>query len=75
MKIDLSNKPEIRGSVRTRLYHDHVSNSSYAILSDHHQLNRIMVKEWRIFSITDPVYNHLANDCALLRNHPEAAYI
>ncbi len=65
----------------------HVSNSSYAI-TDHHQLNPIfhgsyeemkclidmMAKEWRIFSITDLVYNHVANDCALLRDHPEAAY-
>ena len=33
-----------------------------------------MAKEWRIFSITDLVYNHVANDCALLQNHPEAAY-
>jgi glycogen debranching enzyme len=65
----------------------HVSNSSYAI-TDHHKLNplfngtyeqvkslvNMMAKEWRIFSITDLVYNHAANDCALLHDHPEAAY-
>ncbi len=65
----------------------HVSNSSYAV-TDHHKLNPIfngtyeqikllvdmMAKEWRLLSITDLVYNHAANDCALLRNHPEAAY-
>jgi glycogen debranching enzyme len=65
----------------------HVSNSSYAI-TDHHKLNPLfggtleqiktivdmMAKEWRILSITDLVYNHAANDCALLRDHPEAAY-
>ncbi len=65
----------------------HVSNSSYAI-TDHHKLNPLfggtyeqiktlidmMAKEWKIFSITDLVYNHAANDCALLRDHPEAAY-
>ena len=33
-----------------------------------------MCKEWKIFSITDLVYNHAANDFALLREHPEAAY-
>ena len=32
-----------------------------------------MLKEWEIFSVTDPVYNHAANDCALLREHPECA--
>jgi len=65
----------------------HVSNSSYAI-TDHHKLNPIfegtfeqikslidmMGKEWKMFSVTDLVYNHAANDCALLRDHPEAAY-
>jgi glycogen debranching enzyme len=34
----------------------------------------MMAKEWRVLSITDLVYNHAANDCALLRDHPEAAY-
>ena len=65
----------------------HVSNSSYAI-TDHHQLNpsfngsinqlkdviEHLYLKWNIFSITDLVYNHAANDCALLRDHPEAAY-
>ena len=65
----------------------HVSNSSYAI-SDHHQLNPLfgcshsqlkelidrMEKNWGMYSITDLVYNHAANDCFLLRDHPEAAY-
>ncbi|CAF1200337.1 unnamed protein product [Rotaria sordida] len=65
----------------------HVSNSSYSI-SDHHKLNEIfqgtyeqlktlidiMAKQWRVLSITDLVYNHAANDFALLRDHPEAAY-
>jgi glycogen debranching enzyme len=64
-----------------------VSNSSYAI-TDHHKLNPIfhgtheqiktiidkMAKEWKIFSITDLVYNHAANDCVLLQDHPECAY-
>ncbi|CAF3327312.1 unnamed protein product [Rotaria sp. Silwood2] len=64
-----------------------VSNSSYSV-SDHHKLNTkfegtyeqmkilidTMTKQWRILSITDLVYNHVANDCALLRDHPEAAY-
>jgi glycogen debranching enzyme len=27
-----------------------------------------------MFSITDLVYNHAANDCVLLRDHPESAY-
>ncbi|CAF1491020.1 unnamed protein product, partial [Didymodactylos carnosus] len=65
-----------------------VSNSSYAI-TDHHKLNPIfgdksyddlaklvdkLAREWHIFSITDLVYNHAANDCELLKLHPEAAY-
>ncbi len=64
-----------------------VSNSSYSI-TDHHKLNPLfngtyqqiknlvdtMAKQWKIFSITDLVYNHAANDCALLVDHPEAAY-
>ncbi|CAF1646320.1 unnamed protein product, partial [Didymodactylos carnosus] len=70
-----------------KLYH--ISNSSYAI-TNHHILNPLfgentthddikklvdkMAKEWRIFSITDLVYNHAANDCELLKEHPEAAY-
>ena len=68
-----------------KLYH--VSNSSYSI-TNHHELNpsfngtfdkvkRIvdqMAKEWRILCITDLVYNHVSNDCALLRDHPSAAY-
>jgi glycogen debranching enzyme len=67
-----------------RLYH--VSNSSYAI-TDHHKLNPLfhgsfeqiknlidkIAKQWKMFSITDLVYNHAGNDCALLGNHPEAA--
>ena len=65
----------------------HVSNSSYAV-TDHHKLNPLfegtfeqmkriidyMEKEWKILSITDLVYNHAANDCQLLKEHPEAAY-
>jgi glycogen debranching enzyme len=65
----------------------YVSNSSYAV-TDHHKLNPLfkgtieeikilvdmMAKEWRILSVTDLVYNHAANDCALLKDHPEAAY-
>ncbi len=65
----------------------HVSNSSYAV-TDHHKLNPLfkgtyeelkliidtMAKQWRILSVTDLVYNHAANDCALLVDHPEAAY-
>ncbi|CAF1417753.1 unnamed protein product, partial [Adineta ricciae] len=65
----------------------HVSNSSYAV-TDHHKLNPLfqgtyeqikevidhMAKKWKILSVTDLVYNHAANDCALLRDHPEAAY-
>jgi len=65
----------------------HVSNSSYAV-TDHHKLNPLfngtyeeiknivdmMAKEWRILSVTDLVYNHAANDCALFRDHPDAAY-
>jgi glycogen debranching enzyme len=65
----------------------HVSNSSYAV-TDHHKLNPLfkgtheqmkevidqMAKEWNIYSVTDLVYNHAANDCALFRDHPEAAY-
>ncbi|CAF1464414.1 unnamed protein product [Adineta steineri] len=64
-----------------------ISNSSYAI-TDHHKLNPLfegtydqlkiiidtMAKQWKILSVTDLVYNHAANDCALLRDHPEAAY-
>jgi glycogen debranching enzyme len=30
--------------------------------------------QWQIYSVTDLVYNHAADDCALLRDHPEAAY-
>ena len=66
---------------------NHVSNSSYSI-NDHHKLNPIfegtyediknlidrMAKQWKVFSITDLVYNHVANDCVLLRGHPEVAY-
>lgn len=66
-----------------------VSNSSYSI-TNHHQLNPIFGKEknhddvkkiidymasqWKILSITDLVYNHAANDCAILEKHPEASY-
>jgi len=66
-----------------------VSNSSYAI-THHHQLNPIfgkdkthddvkklvdkMADEWNIFSITDLVYNHAANDCVILDDYPEASY-
>ena len=66
-----------------------VSNSSYSI-TNHHQLNPIfgkdkthddvkkiidyMASEWKILSITDLVYNHAANDCAILEKHPEASY-
>jgi glycogen debranching enzyme len=66
-----------------------VSNSSYSI-TNHHQLNSIfgkdkthddiktivdkMASEWNILSITDLVYNHAANDCAILEKHPEASY-
>jgi glycogen debranching enzyme len=66
-----------------------VSNSSYSI-TNHHQLNHIfgkdkthddikqiidkMASEWNILSITDLVYNHAANDCAILEKHPEASY-
>lgn len=64
-----------------------VSNSSDAMI-DHHQLNSqfrgtyeqlkdlidLMFKQWKIHSITDLVYNHAANDCSLLVDHPEAAY-
>ena len=68
-----------------RLYH--LSNSSYSI-TDHHQLNPtfegtfeqmkslidMMAEQWRIFSITDLVYNHVANDCPLLDEYPHSAY-
>ncbi|CAF1026829.1 unnamed protein product [Didymodactylos carnosus] len=70
-----------------KLYH--VSNSSYSI-TDHHKLNPLfgegvtfdhikqlvdkMSKEWKILSITDLVYNHAANDCEILKNHPDSAY-
>lgn len=66
-----------------------ISNSSYSI-TNHHQLNRIfgkdkthddikkivdkMASDWNILSITDLVYNHAANDCAILEKHPEASY-
>jgi len=64
-----------------------ISNSSYSI-EDHHQLNPLfhgtfeqikqivdqLAKQWQILSITDLVYNHVANDCALLQQHPEVAY-
>ncbi|CAF1046004.1 unnamed protein product [Adineta steineri] len=64
-----------------------ISNSSYAI-KDHHKLNSIfngtyeeikriihhMIQQWKIFSITDLVYNHVANDCQLLVEHPEISY-
>ena len=66
-----------------------VSNSSYSI-TNHHQLNPIfgkdqthddvkkiidhMASQWKILSITDLVYNHAANDCAILEKHPEASY-
>ena len=33
-----------------------------------------MTKEWRIFSITNLAHNCVANDCALLRDHPESEY-
>lgn len=33
-----------------------------------------MEKQWKISSIVDLVYNHAANDCILLRDHPEASY-
>ncbi|CAF3932255.1 unnamed protein product [Rotaria sordida] len=66
---------------------NNISNSSYSI-SDHHKLNRIFEgtyeqmkilidyigKEWRIFSITDLVYNHAADDCTFLQDHPEGSY-
>ena len=33
-----------------------------------------MIKQWKIFSITDLVHNHAANHCALLwNNHPSDA--
>jgi glycogen debranching enzyme len=66
-----------------------VSNSSYSI-TNHHELNPLfgkdkthddikkivdkMASEWNILSITDLVYNHAANDCAILEKHPEASY-
>jgi glycogen debranching enzyme len=66
-----------------------ISNSSYSI-THHHQLNPLfgkdkthndikqivdkMADEWKILSITDLVYNHAANDCAILEKHPEASY-
>ncbi|UJR29920.1 hypothetical protein I4U23_017468 [Adineta vaga] len=66
-----------------------VSNSSYSV-THHHQLNPLfgkdkthddikkvvdkMANEWNIVSITDLVYNHAANDCSILENHPEASY-
>jgi glycogen debranching enzyme len=66
-----------------------VSNSSYSI-TNHHQLNPVfgkdkthddikrivdyMADQWKILSITDLVYNHAANDCAILDKHPEASY-
>ncbi|CAF0767665.1 unnamed protein product [Adineta steineri] len=66
-----------------------VSNSSYSI-THHHELNLLfgkdkthddikkivdkMANEWNILSITDLVYNHAANDCAILEKHPEASY-
>ena len=65
----------------------HISNSSYSI-TNHHRLNPTfgcdfqqlkefldyMRQQWKIFSITDLVYNHVANDCPLLKDHPESAY-
>ena len=66
-----------------------VSNSSYSV-THHHELNPLfgkgkthddikcivdkMAKEWNVLSITDLVYNHAANDCAILEKHPEASY-
>ena len=64
-----------------------VSNSSYSI-TDHHHLNphfqgtfeqlkdllSTMKKEQNLQFITDLVYNHAANDCSILKDHPEAAY-
>ena len=33
-----------------------------------------MEKQWKISSIVDLVYNHVATDCILLRDHPDASY-
>jgi len=64
-----------------------VSNSSYSI-SNHHELNpkfngsfqqlkEILIRlkrEFNLHFITDLVYNHAANDCQLLKDHPESSY-
>ena len=64
-----------------------ISNSSYAI-RDHHRLNSLfdcsmddlkglilkMEKNWKIYSITDLVYNHVSTDCPFLVDHPESTY-
>ena len=64
-----------------------LSNFSYSI-ANHHQINPLfqdnserikeivqtMEKQWKIFSIIHLVYNHVATDCILLREHPGASY-
>ncbi|CAF1175151.1 unnamed protein product, partial [Adineta ricciae] len=64
-----------------------ISNSSYSI-KDHHQINPIfqcsfeqieklvenLFQKWKIFSITDLVYNHVANDCQLIDDYPQITY-
>lgn len=65
------------------------SNSSYS-LRDHHKLDprygedltdsnlEKFIKEihqnWGVFSIVDLVWNHVANDCTWILQHPEASY-
>ncbi|UJR18775.1 hypothetical protein I4U23_005681 [Adineta vaga] len=64
-----------------------ISNSSYSI-RDYHKLNSLfrcsyeqienLIKDiylkWKIFSISDLVYNHVAIDCPLINNYPEITY-
>lgn len=63
------------------------SNSSYSV-KNHHLVNPMfgtdfgqlksffgqLREQWKLLSITDLVYNHVATDCQLLQDHPECSY-
>ena len=63
------------------------SNSSYSI-RDHYQINTLLntnhsrirdflqtiKQQWKIFSISDLVYNHVAIDCQLINDYPQCTY-